>query len=161
MSITLNFFVHRGNFYSIPTKKYPPVLVRPSAGTPLLCSSFSVCALATILILTATRAGHLIDRLVQQEMQSAVASTRYRAILRFRNLWRFRSQFRMRLEDGAHAIIKVTPTIGTNSFSCGLSRFFHRVWNSYFPHLCSALPICKPSIHRGCLTRRHSFNKWP
>ena len=64
--------------------------------------------LATMLILTAARAGHLIDRVVQQDMQSTVALTRYRAIQKFRNLWRFRSQFRMRLEDGAHAMIKVT-----------------------------------------------------
>lgn len=69
-----------------------------------------------MIILTAARAGHLIDRLFRQEMQHPSARIRYEAILKFQTLWRFRSQFRVRLEDGALATVKVKNTSTESSF---------------------------------------------
>ena len=38
-----------------------------------------------MIILTATRAGHLIDRLFHQEMTNSSAQIRYETILKFQN----------------------------------------------------------------------------
>jgi hypothetical protein len=40
-------------------------------------------------------------------MKNSSALIRYNAILRFEILWRFRYQFWIRLEDGAHSMMKV------------------------------------------------------
>jgi hypothetical protein len=63
--------------------------------------------LATIVILTAARAGHLIDALFHKEMENSSALVRYNSILKFQTLWRFRYQFWIRLEEGAHSMMKV------------------------------------------------------
>ena len=62
---------------------------------------------ATIVILTAARAGHLVDALFHTEMENSAALIRYNAILKFQRLWRFRYQFWIRLEEGAHSMMKV------------------------------------------------------
>lgn len=67
----------------------------------------SVLFLATMVILTAARAGHLIDRLIQKEMSNSSALIRYNSILRFRIIWRFRYHFWIRLEEDAHLMMKV------------------------------------------------------
>lgn len=64
-------------------------------------------SLATIVILTAARAGHLVDALFHKEMENSSALIRYNAILKFQSLWRFRYQFWIRLEEGAHSMMKV------------------------------------------------------
>ncbi|CAF4520936.1 unnamed protein product, partial [Rotaria magnacalcarata] len=61
----------------------------------------------TIVILTAARASHLVDALVHEEMENTSALIRYNAILKFQTLWRFRYQFWIRLEEGAHSMMKV------------------------------------------------------
>jgi hypothetical protein len=63
--------------------------------------------LATIVILTAARAGQLVDALFHNEMENSSALVRYNAILKFQTLWRFRYQFWIRLEEGAHSMMKV------------------------------------------------------
>ncbi|CAF1372114.1 unnamed protein product [Adineta ricciae] len=68
----------------------------------------SACA-ATIVILTGARASHLVDTLVNTEMTNASAAVRYNSILRFELLWRFRYQFWIRLEEGAHCLMKILP----------------------------------------------------
>ncbi|CAF0857757.1 unnamed protein product [Adineta steineri] len=68
----------------------------------------AACA-ATIVILTAARASHLVDTLIRTEMENSSALIRYNAILRFEILWRFRYQFWIRLEDGAHTMMKILP----------------------------------------------------
>ncbi|CAF0895311.1 unnamed protein product [Rotaria sp. Silwood1] len=68
----------------------------------------SACA-ATIVILTAARANHLVDALVHTEMENSSALIRYNAILKFQTLWRFRYQFWIRLEEGAHSMMKILP----------------------------------------------------
>jgi hypothetical protein len=70
--------------------------------------------LATIVILTAARAGHLIDALFHTEMENSSAIIRYNAILKFQTLWRFRYQFWIRLEEGAHSMMKVKLKIRNN-----------------------------------------------
>jgi hypothetical protein len=59
------------------------------------------------VILTAARAGHLIDTLIHREMENSSALIRYNSILRFEILWRFRYQFWIRLEENAHSMMKV------------------------------------------------------
>ncbi|CAF0992403.1 unnamed protein product [Rotaria sordida] len=68
----------------------------------------SACA-ATIVILTAARANHLVDTLFHTEMENSSALIRYNAILKFQTLWRFRYQFWIRLEEGAHSMMKILP----------------------------------------------------
>ena len=68
---------------------------------------FFVLFLATIVILTAARAGQLVDALFHNEMENSSALVRYNAILKFQTLWRFRYQFWIRLEEGAHSMMKV------------------------------------------------------
>ncbi|CAF4726018.1 unnamed protein product, partial [Rotaria socialis] len=68
----------------------------------------AACA-ATIVILTAARASHLVDALVHEEMENTSALIRYNAILKFQTLWRFRYQFWIRLEEGAHSMMKILP----------------------------------------------------
>ncbi|CAF3810181.1 unnamed protein product, partial [Didymodactylos carnosus] len=68
----------------------------------------AACA-ATIVILTAARAGHLVDKLFHNEMENASGIVRYNAILKFQTLWRFRYQFWIRLEEGAHSMMKILP----------------------------------------------------
>jgi hypothetical protein len=63
--------------------------------------------LATIVILTAARAGQLVDALFHTEMENPSSLIRYNAILKFQTLWRFRYQFWIRLEEGAHSMMKV------------------------------------------------------
>jgi hypothetical protein len=66
----------------------------------------SSCA-ATIVILTAARASHLIDKLIHTEMENSSSLIRYNSILKFEILWRFRYQFWIRLEENAHSMMKV------------------------------------------------------
>jgi len=40
-------------------------------------------------------------------MENSSALVRYNAILKFQTLWRFRYQFWIRLEEGAHSMMKV------------------------------------------------------
>lgn len=40
-------------------------------------------------------------------MESSSALIRYNSILKFQTLWRFRYQFWIRLEEGAHSMMKV------------------------------------------------------
>ncbi len=40
-------------------------------------------------------------------MENSSALIRYNAILKFQTLWRFRYQFWIRLEEGAHSMMKV------------------------------------------------------
>ena len=61
-----------------------------------------------MVILTGARASHLVDTLVNSEMTNASAAVRYNSILRFELLWRFRYQFWIRLEEGAHCLMKVS-----------------------------------------------------
>ncbi|CAF1499533.1 unnamed protein product, partial [Adineta ricciae] len=68
----------------------------------------AACA-ATIVILTAARAGQLVDALFHSEMENSSALIRYNAILKFQTLWRFRYQFWIRLEEGAHSMMKILP----------------------------------------------------
>ncbi|CAF3737280.1 unnamed protein product, partial [Adineta steineri] len=68
----------------------------------------AACA-ATIVILTAARAGQLVDALFHTEMENSSALIRYNAILKFQTLWRFRYQFWIRLEEGAHSMMKILP----------------------------------------------------
>jgi len=68
---------------------------------------FVVSFLATIVILTAARAGQLVDALFHTEMENPSSLIRYNAILKFQTLWRFRYQFWIRLEEGAHSMMKV------------------------------------------------------
>jgi hypothetical protein len=67
--------------------------------------------LATIVILTAARAGQLVDALFHTEMENPSSLIRYNAILKFQTLWRFRYQFWIRLEEGAHSMMKVIVEI--------------------------------------------------
>jgi len=76
----------------------------------LFLSKIKNLFLATIVILTAARAGHLIDALFHTEMENSSALIRYNAILKFQRLWRFRYQFWIRLEEGAHSMMKVKMT---------------------------------------------------
>lgn len=69
--------------------------------------TFLLLFLATIVILTAARAGHLVDALFHSEMDNPSALIRYNAIIKFQTLWRFRYQFWIRLEEGAHSMMKV------------------------------------------------------
>ena len=64
-------------------------------------------SIATIVILTAARASHLVDTLFHTEMENSSPLIRYNAILKFQTLWRFRYQFWIRLEEGAHYMMKV------------------------------------------------------
>ncbi|CAF3405487.1 unnamed protein product [Rotaria sp. Silwood1] len=68
----------------------------------------SSCA-ATMVILTAARANHLVEKLIHTEMENSSVLIRYNAILKFQILWRFRHQFWIRLEDGAHSMMKILP----------------------------------------------------
>ena len=68
---------------------------------------FLLILIATIVILTAARAGQLVDALFHSEMENSSALIRYNAILKFQTLWRFRYQFWIRLEEGAHSMMKV------------------------------------------------------
>lgn len=67
----------------------------------------SLLRLATIVILAAARAGQLVDALFHTEMENSSALIRYNAIVKFQTLWRFRYQFWIRLEEGAHSMMKV------------------------------------------------------
>jgi len=94
--------------------------------------------LATIVILTAARAGHLIDALFHKEMENSSALVRYNSILKFQTLWRFRYQFWIRLEEGAHSMMKVKMTQkNIQNKNIFLFRFLHQVLNSSYhpPHL--------------------------
>jgi len=88
-------------------KNYLLVLVKTKQKyfpkSPFLFISLS----ATIVILTAARAGHLVDTLIHTEMGNSSGLIRYNSILRFEILWRFRYQFWIRLEDSAHSMMKV------------------------------------------------------
>ncbi|CAF5176107.1 unnamed protein product [Rotaria sp. Silwood1] len=42
-------------------------------------------------------------------MENSSALIRYNAILKFQTLWRFRYQFWIRLEEGAHSMMKILP----------------------------------------------------
>jgi hypothetical protein len=64
-----------------------------------------------MVILTAARAGHLVDKLIYREMENSSALIRYNAILKFEILWRFRSQIWIRLEENAHSMMKVKKSI--------------------------------------------------
>ncbi|CAF1561919.1 unnamed protein product, partial [Adineta steineri] len=64
---------------------------------------------ATIVMLTAARADQLVDALFHTEMENSSALIRYNAILKFQTLWRFRYQFWIRLEEGAHSMMKILP----------------------------------------------------
>lgn len=44
-------------------------------------------------------------------MESPSALVRYSAILKFQTLWRFRYQFWIRLEEGAHSMMKVKSLV--------------------------------------------------
>ena len=73
-----------------------------------MCFSIeSPLRLATIVILAAARAGQLVDALFHTEMENSSALIRYNAIVKFQTLWRFRYQFWIRLEEGAHSMMKV------------------------------------------------------
>jgi hypothetical protein len=111
-------------------KKNPPVHI------------LSFC-LATLVILAAARAGHLVDNLLRTEMENSSALIRYHAILRFQILWRFRYQFWIRLEEGAHSMMKVNLLIAKKKRLKEFIkyRFFHRVLNSFFHHQHLALRI--------------------
>jgi hypothetical protein len=43
-------------------------------------------------------------------MENSSALIRYNSILKFQTLWRFRYQFWIRLEEGAHSMMKVKIT---------------------------------------------------
>jgi hypothetical protein len=49
-------------------------------------------------------------------MENSSALIRYNSILKFQTLWRFRYQFWIRLEEGAHSMmkVKITPTKYSN-----------------------------------------------
>ncbi len=111
--------------------------------TPSISSNKISVRLATLVILAAARAGHLVDKLFHTEMENSSALIRYNAILRFRILWRFRYQFWIRLEENAHSMMKVNLPISKKSETIHHYRFFHRVLNSFFHHHHSELLIFK------------------
>ena len=115
--------------------------------------------LATIVILAAARAGHLVDALFHTEMENSSALVRYNAILKFQTLWRFRYQFWIRLEEGAHSMMKVNFQTRKFATLFYLIRFFHQVLNSFYHHLHSVWLIFKQLIHRGCHMQKHLCNK--
>ncbi|CAF0812442.1 unnamed protein product, partial [Didymodactylos carnosus] len=95
----------------------------------------AACA-ATIVILTAARAGHLVDKLFHNEMENVSGTTRYNAILKFQTLWRFRYQFWIRLEEGAHSMMKILPPsieFVLPSPALGISNL-HAVDPPWLPH---------------------------
>lgn len=141
MNIILKFLIYLGNCYLIETKNYRLVLVGKK--TPSISSNKISFRLATLVILAAARAGHLVDKLFHTEMENSSALIRYNAILRFRILWRFRYQFWIRLEENAHSMMKVNLPISKKSETIHHYRFFHRVLNSFFHHHHSELLIFK------------------
>jgi hypothetical protein len=100
---------------------------------------------ATVVILTAARAGHLVDTLIHTEMENSSGLIRYNAILRFELLWRFRYQFWIRLEEDAHSMMKVKKKKFKFQFEIQLitCRFFHQVLNLFYHQLHLVLLIFK------------------
>ena len=102
------------------------------------------------MILTAARASHLVDALFHREMEHSSALIRYNAILKFQTLWRFRYQFWIRLEEGAHSMMKVNLRQKTNRkftiYTIFHIRFFRRVLNLFYHRLHLALLIFKQLI---------------
>lgn len=82
-------------------------LVSCAGKSSLLSLLSSLIFLATIILLTAARAAHLIDPFIHKEMTHPSTLIRYNSILRFMIIWRFRSHFWIRLEENAHSMMKV------------------------------------------------------
>jgi hypothetical protein len=95
-------------------------------------------------------------------MENSSALVRYNAILKFQTLWRFRYQFWIRLEEGAHSMMKVKfrkKRIFQRKKNIFSIRFFHQVLNLSYHPLHWVLLIFKQLIHLGCHMQKHLFNK--